>query len=215
MTTPTVTHIYFLLDRSGSMASIADDVIGGFNTFLADQQADGDDAVMTLVQFDTHDPYELVADACPIREVIALTDETFLPRAGTPLYDSLGRLLGRAVNRANTLDKNGEPPEDVVVAVFTDGAENSSGEFTRTQVFDLVTAQETERDWTFAYLGANQDAFTEARAVGISAGSSRDFAATSAGTHGAMNRASAAMLRHRSRSRTGTEHSGEFFDDEE
>ena len=101
--TATKTHIYFVLDRSGSMASIANDVIGGFNTYLAQQQADGDDAVMTLVQFDSDDVHEVLADAAPIKTIQPLSSAVFVPRGGTPLYDAMGRVITEAIARETQL----------------------------------------------------------------------------------------------------------------
>ncbi|MCX6524746.1 MAG: hypothetical protein NTX58_08280, partial [Actinobacteria bacterium] len=92
-------HIYVLLDRSGSMQSIASDVVGGFNRLLADQQADGADARMTLVQFDSNDPQEVIADAIPIAEMVGLDASNFVPRGGTPLLDATGRLMATATAR--------------------------------------------------------------------------------------------------------------------
>ncbi len=219
MTTPTpavpVTHVYFLLDRSGSMASIADDVINGFNRFLADQQADGEDAVMTLVQFDSYEPFELLSDACPIREVLPLDAATFGPRDSTPLLDSLGKLIGRAVARASEREKTGEPTEDVVVAIFTDGEENCSTEFTRQQVLDLVETQQTTRGWAFAYLGANQDAFAEASSIGIGATSSHQFYSHGASIAESLAATSGRLMGRRMRTRSGQPHSGGFFEDGE
>jgi hypothetical protein len=62
------THIYPLIDRSGSMSAIVGDVVGGFNQFLADQQRDGSDARITIVQFDSQDPQEVIMASAPIRE---------------------------------------------------------------------------------------------------------------------------------------------------
>jgi len=73
-------HIFFLLDRSGSMEPMADDVVGGFNGFLAAQQAEGHDALMTLVQFDSQDPHEVLVNARPIAEVRPLDRARFHPR---------------------------------------------------------------------------------------------------------------------------------------
>src|ERR1035438_2609360 len=85
------THITVILDRTGSMESIRDDTIGGFNTFLEQQKAEPGMATLTLVQFDTQDPYEVIHRFKRIQEVPALTRETFVPRASTPLLDALGR----------------------------------------------------------------------------------------------------------------------------
>jgi hypothetical protein len=78
-TTPTpALHIYFVLDRSGSMNAIATDVVGGFNSFLAD----GDDALMTLVQFDSQDSHEVLADALLLSDMEELGAHSFVPRRG-------------------------------------------------------------------------------------------------------------------------------------
>ena len=82
-------HVHLLLDRSGSMASIASDVIGGFNEFLRDQQAKPGDCRMTLVQFDSQEPFELLAEARNIGEVPALDGGSYRPRGATPLLDAL------------------------------------------------------------------------------------------------------------------------------
>ena len=79
------THISIILDRTGSMETIRDDTIGGFNTFLNDQKKQPGIATMTLVQFDTVDPYEIIHKFKPIQEVPELTHETYIPRASTPL----------------------------------------------------------------------------------------------------------------------------------
>jgi hypothetical protein len=84
-------HIAVILDRTGSMADIRDDVIGGFNTFLLDQQAQPTPATLTLVQFDSEDPYEIVQPVAPIHQARPLTRATYVPRASTPLYDAIGR----------------------------------------------------------------------------------------------------------------------------
>ncbi|MFM7899643.1 MAG: VWA domain-containing protein, partial [Actinomycetota bacterium] len=95
------THIVILIDRSGSMQSIAGDVIGGYNQFLRAQQADGSDARVTFVQFDSQDPQEVIVAGAPISEVVPLSEATFVPRGGTPLLDATGRLIARiAANQA-------------------------------------------------------------------------------------------------------------------
>jgi hypothetical protein len=211
----TVTHLYFLLDRSGSMSAIADAVVEGFNDFLAEQQQDGPDALMTLVQFDSQDPFELVADAVPIREMIPLDAQAFEPRGGTPLLDSLGKVIGRATSRADHRAAPGEPAEDVLVAVFTDGRENASEEFTRSEILELITKHETDDDWTFAYLGANQDAFAESGGVGIQAANAASWDASQAGARVAMSSLSASVSRRRASTRADGPRQGLFEEENE
>src|SRR5687768_7399499 len=96
MTNEPTVHIHFLLDRSGSMASMAPDVVGGFNAFLANQQAQPGRGRMTLVQFDSGDPFEILTDGLALGGVRGLSDRTFQPRGGTPLWDAVGELITRA-----------------------------------------------------------------------------------------------------------------------
>ena len=99
-------HITILLDRTGSMESIRDDVIGGFNTFLKEQQALPGSATLTLVQFDTQDPYEVLHDFQPLAKIKPLTRKTFVPRASTPLLDGIGRGINDLEKKLGELTKD-------------------------------------------------------------------------------------------------------------
>lgn len=160
------THISILLDRTGSMQAIRDDIIGGFNAFLQEQQKLPGRATLTLVQFDSQDPYEVIHSFLPIELTPELTAETFVPRASTPLYDALGRGIVDLEAQVGRL-RGTERPDRVVLAVITDGRENSSREFSRHEVCTMVR-QKQEAGWQFVFLSADLDAFAEARAVGIS-----------------------------------------------
>jgi uncharacterized protein YegL len=195
-------HIYFLLDRSGSMHSIAPDVIGGFNTFLSAQQADGSDALLTLVQFDSQDPHEVLVDAAGIGSVPPLTSASFVPRGGTPLYDAMGHTIADATIRAEQRRASGEPEEEILFFTFTDGQENQSREYTRDKIFELVKKREAQ-GWSFAYLGANQDAYAEGGQIGYSVASSQNFAADAPGTAAAFASTTSAILRRRAKIRSG------------
>lgn len=195
-------HIYFVLDRSGSMESIASDVIGGFNAFLADQQADGSDAVMTLVQFDSHDSHEVLATALPITEVPRLTAQSFQPRGGTPLYDAMGHTIADATIHAESRRSTGDPDEEILFVTFTDGLENQSREYDRAKLFDLVKKREGA-GWTFAYLGANQDSYAEGGSIGYSAGNTQNFAASPAGAQAAFGSLSSSVAKRRAKMRSG------------
>jgi Mg-chelatase subunit ChlD len=199
-------HIYFVLDRSGSMESMANDVVGGFNGFLAAQQSDGPDALMTLVQFDSNDPHEVLADAVLIANVPPLTRESFVPRGGTPLYDAMGHAITDATIRIEQRRSAREPDESILFVTFTDGEENRSVEYRREQLFDLVKKHEQE-GWTFAYLGANQDAYAESGRVGFSASSTQNFKGDAQGSREAFANLSLSVSSRRSKMR-----SGESFD---
>jgi len=153
--------IFFLLDRSGSMDMCRDDTIGGFNAFVSDQRALNPDALMTLWQFD----HEVLVSYTnkPLSEVPPLTHETFQPRGSTHLLDTIGEAL-----KSSPL---AEPP---IVVIFTDGEENGSHKFNKSGVKEMVE-QKTSDGWTFVYLGANQDAFAEAGALGIDARTTMNY----------------------------------------
>src|SRR5262249_34734100 len=111
------------------MESMAPDVIGGFNSFLESQQADGPDALFTLVQFDWGDPNEVLTDAVPVREVTRLDANEFQPRGGTPLYDAMGMLIADATIRAEKTSRGNRGAEEILFVTFTDGEENQSREY--------------------------------------------------------------------------------------
>jgi len=202
MTDATNLHIYFVLDRSGSMASIASDVVGGFNTFLANQQADGADALLTLIQFDSQEAHEVLAEATPIAQVPRLTAGSFVPRGGTPLYDAMGHTIADATIRAEARRNAGEPEEEILFITFTDGQENQSREYDRAKLFDLVKKRE-EIGWTFVYLGANQDSYAEGGHIGYAAGNTQNFTASPAGAQAAFGSLSTAVARRRAKIRGG------------
>jgi hypothetical protein len=207
------THIYVLLDRSGSMEAIRDDVIGGFNAFLAEQQADGDDARLTLVQFDTQDPAEVVAADVPIRAVRPLTAATFVPRGGTPLLDATGRLIARADARAAVTSLAHEP-EHIVFLTITDGEENSSREFSRSTILRMVREREA-RGWTFAFLSAGLDAYAEAGGLGYDTRAVQSWAPTPEGAAVAFASVSAATRKRRKAYRANEAvEAGDFFGDD-
>lgn len=199
---PARTHLYILLDRSGSMESIRDDVIGGFNAFLDAQRLDGGDAKVTLVQFDTENANELVIDHAPITKVKPLTRHTFVPRGGTPLLDATGHIIARVQERVAVRRRAGKAPEAIVVVTITDGEENSSHEHTRRSVTNLVKAREAE-GWTFVFLSAGLDAYAEAATFGYDQRSVQAFAPDGAGAAAAFHSLSAATSSRRQKMRKG------------
>ena len=169
------THIAVLLDRSGSMGAVKDETISGFNYFLKEQKAVGDNAFFTLVQFDSEST-DVVHEARPVRDVPDLNQDTYQPRGGTPLLDALGATIN-STGKTLAAIPEANRPDKVVFVVITDGEENASHKFTKIQVKEMIDHQTAKYNWQFVYLGANQDAFAEAGAVGISMANAADFAA--------------------------------------
>lgn len=189
------THISIVLDRSGSMAAVAADTIGGFNRFLADQKAAPGSATLTLAQFDN--VYEVVHDAKPVAEVPALDSGTFVPRGGTALLDAVGRtIIGTGTALAAMPDD--QRPAKVVFVIITDGQENASHEFTREKVLEMISHQREKYAWEFVFLGANQDAIAAGASIGVGASNSLTYASNAVGTGAAFASVSSNTTRYRS-----------------
>lgn len=194
------TKIWFLLDRSGSMQGLTDDLIGGFNQFLLDQQAKSGRAKMTVVLFDGQNPHEVIVDSVRIGDVPELTRGTYQARGMTPLYDALGTLIEQADARVTRRATNDRPAEDQLVLVFTDGMENASRRFARARVFEMVQ-QRQEDGWTFVFMGANQDSYATGRGLGLADGSVQDFVASPASVKASFAEFSRGTSSYRGKSR--------------
>ncbi|HEX5969024.1 MAG TPA: vWA domain-containing protein [Intrasporangium sp.] len=192
MTNPNLTHIAFLLDRSGSMHSIKDDTEGGFNAFIAEQRQQGGECRVTLAQFDNE--YEEVYRDLPLAEVPALR---LVPRGSTALLDSIGRLVTSTGERLAAVPED-ERPGIVIVGIMTDGHENASREWTHPAVKALIEQQTKTYGWQFLYLGADQDAIEVGSSIGVAAANSMTYsrgkvAAVMAATSRNIGRTRAAM----------------------
>lgn len=196
------TYITVLLDRSGSMNSVKQDTIGGFNQFISEQKAAGDNALLTLVQFDTGG-IDIVHESRLIKEVPDLTNETYQPRGGTPLLDALGETIHSA-GRALAAIPEQSRPDKVVFVIITDGQENASVEHSKASVKKLIEQQTKQYNWQFVYLGANQDAFAEADSIGIASAAAANY--VGAATADAFDVASANVGSYRKTARAASLH---------
>ena len=204
-------HTWILLDRSGSMASIADEVVGGFNEFLDRQRQLEGEARVTLAQFDNEDPFEVLIDGVPLREVTDLSRAAYRPRGMTPLHDACARMISTVDADIAERADLGLDREDQVVLIITDGAENASTEHTRATVFELIAARK-ERGWVFSFLGADQDSFAEGGSVGVAAANIANWDKTAAGTKAMWARTSKSVEAHRAKTRVERfESIGEFL----
>ncbi len=174
------TEMVFVLDRSGSMSGLAADTIGGFNELIEKQKKIEGDAYVTTVLFD-HE-YEVLHDHVALGEVAPLTDKEYFARGSTALLDAVGRTIN-AVGARLAATPEEERPEHVVFVITTDGMENASREYTAKQVREMVEHQQQKYSWQFVFLGANMDAVSEARNLGISAKYAADFTPTGRGVN--------------------------------
>lgn len=163
---PLLTEIAYILDRSGSMQPMQEPAVAAFNDFIKAQLDVPGDARLTLVQFD--DAYEVPVAAKLIQDVPQLTAATYTPRGSTALLDAIGRTVKETDRRISALPE-GEKPGKVILAIFTDGMENASQEYTAKHISDLIRLYRDQKGWEFIFLAANQDAIATASSMHMDA----------------------------------------------
>jgi hypothetical protein len=168
-----------ILDRSGSMSDVKMETISGFNVFLDDQRKVEGTATLTLVQFDSVEPYDVVHDFKPLDAVAPLDATVFKPRGLTPLRDSVMRCITETGLRLAAMPED-QRPERVIFVIITDGLDNMS-RHTHKELADQIQHQTDLYKWKFVYLGANQDAIAQAGDIGIAPNASMSYAQTGAG----------------------------------
>ena len=180
------TEIVVVLDRSGSMGSIASPTVDGFNTFLNEQKNAEGEAFITLIQFD--DRYEVDYKSIPVKDAKELiVNETYCPRGTTALYES----IGRTINELNT-------ERDVVFVIITDGADNVRSEFTAEAINKMINTLQDENGYKFIFLAANQDAIKAGGKLGVKAANSMSYMASADGIGNTFMSMSANLTSYRS-----------------
>lgn len=174
MTKKNLTDLTILLDRSGSMQSIKEDMEGALNHFLESQKQIPGDLTVTLYQFD-NEAFEHIWGPVSIHSV---SNIQIVPRGCTPLIDSMSRAIRETGERLAAMPAE-ERPSKVIFAAITDGLENASVHTTREYLRGQIDHQQRVYNWQFLYFGANQDAFAEAQSYGIKYGYT--YAASPAG----------------------------------
>ncbi len=164
-----LTEIVFILDRSGSMAGLENDTIGGFNGFIKEQLKLEGNACSTLILFDNE--YEVLWEKRELSEAV-LTDKEYYVRGSTALLDAIGNTILRVKHRNN--DSN------VIFVITTDGQENASCEFTYESISHLTKAQK-KAGWEFIFLGANINEVDEAIKLGLEEANAHQFLCTEDG----------------------------------
>ena len=159
-----LTEIVAILDKSGSMQSLTDDTIGGYNEFIDNQKQLPGEAVLTTVFF--NNDYHLIHNSEDIKNVKPITRTDYSAGGNTALLDALGKAINDiGLKLYNTPDEN--KPGKVIFFIITDGEENSSKEFSNEKIKEMVEHQKNTYNWEFIFLGANIDAFSAADAIGI------------------------------------------------
>ncbi len=182
--------IEFLLDETGSMDSCRDTTISGFNEYVNSQKNNEGECLFTLTKFDSHGLRTPYTDL-NIKNVPVLTRAGYEPNAMTNLYDAIGLRIKALEERAAA--KSGSVSK--LMVIMTDGKDNQSREFTSDSIKKMIAAKEAE-GWSFAFLGANQDAWQVGQQFGMSKGNTMTYDTNN--VIGAMATLSAATTTYRS-----------------
>jgi hypothetical protein len=158
------TDITILLDATGSMHNIQDDVVGGINEFIQDQKSAGSNASLTLVLFNERFPCHIIYDAVPIDQAGEFT--TYCPMFSTPLLDSMGNMITKTGKRLADMPED-DRPDKVLFVVYTDGLDNISIEYTKEKIKSMVVEQQEKHNWIFMFMGADIDAIHEGASCGV------------------------------------------------
>ena len=175
-----LTEIVFILDRSGSMAGLEADTIGGFNAMIEKQRKEPGEAIVSTVLFDNE--CEVIHDRVPLDRVPALTEREYFVRGCTALLDAVGGAI-RHIGNVHKYAREEDRPEKTLFVITTDGMENASRRFTYDRLKAMIKRQKERYGWEFLFLGANMDAAREAARFGIGADRAANYHADSEGTN--------------------------------
>lgn len=182
MATKKETLVNFILDKSGSMASVKGATISGFNEYLGTLKNDGNKYSFSLTLFDT-----VIDKVCvnkPIKDVKDIDADTYMPDGGTALYDAVCITIDAVLAKV-------KPTQKVLTVIMTDGEENSSKEYGQEQLKAKIKELESKGNWSFVFLGANQDAWANAQKMGMSQMNTANFVGSAAGIQHTMRAMSA------------------------
>lgn len=179
--------ICLILDRSGSMGGRETDVVNGVNSFLEEQRKIPEAASIAFVRFDS-EAIERFRPMVPLAECKPLERSEYQPRGGTPLLDAVGRTLTEMQEDWRRLQ-----PDRAILVIVTDGEENSSREYKKSKIKEMIEARQNSGKWAVIYLGANVDAFHEAGSMGVWAANSAGYQNTAMGTATMYGAASASV----------------------
>ncbi|MBN2852464.1 MAG: VWA domain-containing protein [Clostridia bacterium] len=174
-----LTELVFILDRSGSMAGLESDTIGGYNGMLEKQKKEAGEVKVTTVLFD--DYFEVLHDRIDLKELAPITEEDYFVRGSTALLDAVGKTIDK-VGNGQKHTKEQYRADKVLFVITTDGMENASHEYSYDRIKKMIIHQKEVYHWEFLFLGANIDAIETAGRFGIDSNRAVNYCADQAGT---------------------------------
>ena len=174
-----LTEIVFILDRSGSMAGLEADTIGGFNAMIEKQKAEPGQALVSTVLFDNE--IQVIHDRVPLEKILPLTEKEYFVRGCTALLDAVGGAIHH-IGNVHKYAREEDRPEKTLFVITTDGMENASRRYNYEHVRRMIERQKERYGWEFLFLGANIDAAKEAARFGIGADRAVNYKCDEAGT---------------------------------
>ncbi len=205
-----LTEIVFILDRSGSMAGLEDDTVGGFNAMVEKQKKEPGTALLSAVLFS--DRSEVLYDRTDIRKIEPMTDRQYRVGGCTALLDAIGGAVHHIAN-VHRYAREEDRPARTIFVITTDGMENASRRYSARDVREMVQHEQEKHGWEFLFLGANMDAVTEARGMGIRADRAVRYNCDAEGTELNFSAVSKAISRARSGACIEADWSAEIAED--
>jgi len=184
------TELVFLLDRSGSMAGLEADTIGGFNGMIGKQQQEEGTCFVTTLLFDHVS--ETLHDRVRLENVPPMTAREYTVRGCTALLDALGGAI-RHIEQIHKYARREDIPEHTLFVIITDGMENASRRYSSDAVKRMIEEKKQNNGWEFLFIGANIDAVETAAQYGIGADRAVDYHADTQGTEVAYEAVTAAV----------------------
>ena len=190
-----VTELVFILDRSGSMAGLETDTVGGFNGMIAKQKQQEGEAFVTTVLFDNE--IETLHDRIPLTEIPAMTERDYYVRGCTALIDAIGTTV-KHIESIHKYARKEDVPAHTLFVITTDGLENASRVYSSAEVKRMIERKKEKDGWEFLFIGANIDAVETAKHIGISADRAVNYRADKRGTKVVFDAVSAPISAMRS-----------------